>query len=633
MCGILGAVVFDGSDYRLTRPYLERMRDSMAHRGPDGSGLWIDERGTTGFAHRRLSIIDLTEAAAQPMCNAERTLWITYNGEIYNHAEVRRELVRLGRTRWKTDHSDTEVILQAFEEWGIACLQRFRGMFAFGLWDARKRELWLVRDRIGIKPLYYSVHDGRLLFASEIKALLEDPQQKRRVDEEAFFHYLSFLTSPAPTTLFEGIMKLEAGMYLHVKMGGEMRRHRYWDVWDHTEPLTGVSEEDIAQRVLAELRTAVRLHKVGDVPVGVALSGGIDSSTNAALFSEDDAQEVNTFTIGYDAHYDSAENELDQARLVAAQFGTHHHERLLSQGDLLDFLPHMVRLQDEPIGDPVCVPVYYLSKLARDNGIKVCQLGEGADELFCGYHTWDLRIQLQKYDDLPVPRFLKKVGLGALAACGMRQEFHYEYLRRGSLGHPIFWSGAETYTQIIKEDLLSARLKKRFAGHTSWEPLADTRRRFLEKAWDPSHLNWMTYADLNLRLPELLLMRVDKMGMGASLEGRVPFLDHRFVELAMSIPTSVKTRNRELKHILKKAVRGVIPDEIIDRKKQGFAVPVNEWITGRLGAYAAEELKRFCEEGDLLSWPAVERLLHDPRRRSTTWTLLNVSLWWKEFLR
>jgi asparagine synthase (glutamine-hydrolysing) len=265
--------------------------------------------------------------------------------------------------------------------------------------------------------------------------------------------------------------------------------------------------------------------------------------------------------------------------------------------------------------------------------VKVCQLGEGADELFCGYPTWDLRIQLQKFDDLPVPRFLKRAGLPLVDLYGLGKDFHYEYLRRGSLGQPIFWSGAETYPHRLKQGLLSPRLRKAFNGYTSWEALAPTRKRFLENAWDKAHLNWMTYADLNLRLPELLLMRVDKMGMGASVEGRVPFLDHKFIEFVMSIPSEIKTRNRELKYILKKAVRGVIPDEIIDRKKQGFAVPVREWLDDELGVHMARELKQFCDESDLLDWPEVERTLQDPRRRSTTWTLLNGALWWKEFVR
>ena len=265
----------------------------MVHRGPDGAGSWISADRRVGLAHRRLSIIDLSPAAAQPMSNEDGSLQIVFNGEIYNHAEIRSELEGLGRRQWKTDHSDTEVILKAFEAWGIACLQKFRGMFAIALWDAKARRLWLIRDRIGIKPLYYSIHHGRITFASEIKALLQDPDQVRAVNEEALFHYLSFTTSPAPDTLFEGIHKLPPGSFLAINADGQSHQERYWDVLDHTTPLTGASEEEIAERLLAELRTSVALRRVSDVPVGVFLSGGIDSSTNAALFSQCAAADKN----------------------------------------------------------------------------------------------------------------------------------------------------------------------------------------------------------------------------------------------------------------------------------------------------------------------------------------------------
>jgi asparagine synthase (glutamine-hydrolysing) len=531
------------------------------------------------------------------MSSVDGRLWITYNGEIYNHVELRKELIQLGRRTWKTDHSDTEVILQAFAQWGIQCLERLRGMFAFALWDERTQELWLARDRIGNQAAVLQRPHGRIVFASEIKALLQDPQQQRKVHEESFFHFLSFLTSPAPYTLFEGIRKLEAGTYLRARRDGQIISKRYWELWENTQPDDGRAREGDRGT------PARRAEDCGSPAQGWRRSGrrralrGIDSSTNAALFSEGESNDVNTFTIGYDGDYESAQNEIHYADLVAKKFNTKHHVRLLNQQDLLAFLPEMIRLQDEPIADPVCVPVYYLSKLARDNGVKVCQLGEGADELFCGYPTWNLRIRLQQFDDLPVPRVLKKAGLPLLDLYGLGNDFHYEYLRRGSLGQPIFWSGAETYPHLLKQKLLSERMRKGFNGYTSWEALAPTRKRFLDGAWDQSHLNWMTYSDLNLRLPELLLMRVDKMGMGTSVEGRVPFLDHKFVEFAMSIPSAIKTRNSELKYILKKAVRGVIPDEIIDRKKQGFAVPVREWLDDELGVHdgarAEAVLRRF----------------------------------------
>jgi asparagine synthase (glutamine-hydrolysing) len=316
---------------------------------------------------------------------------------------------------------------------------------------------------------------------------------------------------------------------------------------------------------------------------------------------------------------------------MAGFAGAEYHERLLSQQDLLDFLPRMVHLQDEPIADPVCVPVYYVSKLARDNGVIVCQVGEGSDELFCGYPSWKLRLQLQHLGNLPVPRGLKGLGLAGLRLAGRENSLEYEWLRRNFERLPVFWGGAEAFTETHKGSLLSHRLRRKFAGFSSWEALKPIRRQFEDKAWEKSPLNWMAYLDLNLRLPELLLMRVDKMSMGVSLEARVPFLDHKFVQLAMSIPEAVKTRHGTLKYILKKAVRGLIPDELIDRKKQGFGVPVYEWFFDRLGDFARAELSAFCEETDFLDRTAVMQLL-ERRDGPRAWYLLNLALWWKQYI-
>ena len=631
MCGIVGTLVFNQSDFRIEESYLVRMRDAMQLRGPDGKGVWISADRKTGLGHRRLSIIDLSDAASQPMSNEEGNLWVSYNGEIYNHAEIRAELEEIGGHRWKTDHSDTEVILHAFEEWGIDCIQRFRGMFAIALWDAHRQELWLIRDRIGIKPLYYSFHHQRLTFASEIKALLKDPDQPRAVSEEAFYHYLSFLTVPAPQTLFEGIRKLPCGTWLKADRQGQITEHCYWDVWDHTRPLSDRTENELAELILSELRTAVRIHKVSDVPVGVFLSGGIDSSTNAALFSENGNGQVKTFSIGYQGKYQSYQNELHYARLIAEKVHAEHHERLLGMNDLIEFLPEMIRLQDEPIADPVCVPVYYVSKLARDHGVIVCQVGEGADELFWGYPGWKQSLRLQQYNDWPIPAALKRTGLAILRSAGKDAGFPYEWLRRGAEKLPIFWGGAEAFTEVGKLRLLSPRLRAKFSKYSSWEAIRPIYKRFKENAWEKSHLNWMTYLDLKLRLPELLLMRVDKMSMGVSLEGRVPFLDHQFVEMALSIPEKAKIQNGTLKYLLKKAVRGLIPDELIDRKKQGFGVPIYEWFFGELGQRARQELNQFCELNDFLDKTEVNRLL-DQGYHSQAWYLLNFALWWKEYI-
>lgn len=629
MCGIVGVYVFGEKSPLVDRDLLITMRDTMSHRGPDDAGFYVSDDRRVGLGHRRLSIIDLSPAGHQPMSNEDGTLWIIFNGEIYNYQDYVTGLKNRGH-RFQS-RTDTEVILHLYEECGPDVIHKLRGMFAFAIWDTRNRQLFMARDRIGIKPLYYMLYEGRLLFASEIKAILADPSVPRALDEEALYHYLSFLTTPAPQTMFEGIRKLPGGTWLQVGAGGQIHEHRYWDVWDHTTPFTDLSEAEIAERILAELRTAVKLRKVSDVPVGVFLSGGIDSSTNAALFSEGEGGPVKAFTIGYKGEYQSYQNELHYARQIATLVRAEHYELLLTLDDLLDFLPQMVHLQDEPIADPVCVPVYYVSKLARDNGVIVCQVGEGADELFWGYPHWKRALHLQRYDDLPVPRLFKRWGLVGLRLLGKEQKIYYEWLRRGAEGQPVFWGGAEAFSESEKKRLLSPRLRKEFASLTSWEVLKPIRQRFEDKAWEKSHLNWMTYLDLNLRLPELLLMRVDKMSMGVSLEGRVPFLDHNLAELAMSVPESVKTRNGTLKYILKKAVRGLIPDELIDRKKQGFGVPVHEWFFDRLGEQARQELDDFCDRTDLLDRSGVMHFI-DLGRGPQVWYLLNLALWWKKYV-
>ena len=632
MCGVVGSLIFEQSSSVLTEDYLVNMRDVMEHRGPDGSGVWVSTDKKVGLGHRRLSIIDLSNSAAQPMSNHDGSIQVSFNGEIYNHEELRAELESTGKYEWKTDHSDTEVIVHGYEEWGIDVVARLRGMFAIAIWDSQQDAMWLIRDRSGIKPLYYSIHDDRIIFASEIKAILEAPGQKREINERGFYDYLSFLSIPAPDTLFEGIKKIPNGCWVKVTRNGDMHEQRYWDVLDHKVDLTGLSEDEISKRLLDELKQSVQIHKASDVPMGVFLSGGIDSSTNAALFSEGESSEVKTFSIGYQGDYATYTNELDYARQVADQVNAKYHESLLSSEDLLNFLPEMVELQDEPIGDPVCMPVYYVSKLARENDVTVCQVGEGADELFWGYTHWKTMLKLQDLSNAPVPKILRKCAAGLMSMLGLDDDWRYEYIRRSSEGLPLFWGGAEVLTHNQKVGLLSKRMKDKYKGASSWDILKPLRKRFLEKSDSKSPLDWMAYLDLNFRLPELLLMRVDKMSMGVSLETRVPFLDHKFVEFAMSIPAEMKTKDGVLKRILKKAVRGLIPDEVIDRKKQGFAAPIPEWFKGELGQEAELQLKEFCQETDLLDWDAVKKLL-DSEKRGNAWHLLNAALWWKTYIK
>jgi asparagine synthase (glutamine-hydrolysing) len=632
MCGIVGVMQFGSGRAPLAERDIAWLRDRMAHRGPDGMGVWVAPDGQVGLGHRRLAIIDLTPSGIQPMSDASGRIWLTYNGEIYNHVELRRELEGLGH-RFHSAGSDSEVIIYAYRQWGVDAVQRLRGMFAFALWDANLRRLWLVRDRIGIKPLYYTLQADRLLFASEIKALLADPDVPREVDEESLFQYLSFLTSPAPGTLFAKIRKLAGGSMLLVHGDGRVEERRYWDAVGAARPVAGTDHE-IAAELLHLLRSSVRLHKVSDVPVGVFLSGGIDSSTIAALHGEGEASAVRAFTVGYDKDYDSYRSEITQARSVARFLGAELSEVRLSFSDLIDFLPEMVRLQDEPIADPVCVPLYYVAKLAREQGVTVCQVGEGSDELFFGYPNWHRALRLQHLNDL-FPRLgpVKALGLAGLRAWGKERSQPYAWLDRARRGLPIFWGGAEAFNEAAKVRVLSPRLRKDFRDRSSWDAIAPIHKRYLANVERASALGWMSYLDLNLRLPELLLMRVDKMTMASSLEARVPFLDHEVVSFALGIADEVKLRNGVLKAVLKNAVRGLIPDSVIQRPKQGFGVPVHEWLLSGLPAETMAAVDEFITETDLFDRAAIKDLFARAKATGLQWCILNLSLWWREFIR
>lgn len=629
MCGIAGVFYFKHNDSLVNIPLLERMRDTLEHRGPDDKGFFVSEDGKVGLAHRRLSILDLSEKAKQPMSNEDGTLWVIFNGEIYNYLEIRKELIQTGRHIFKTDHSDTEVIIHSFEEWGIDCIEKFVGMFAIAIVDLKKKELWLIRDRIGKKPIYYNLNGKGIIFASEIKALLKYPDIKKEIDDEAFYHYLSFLTTPAPNTLFKGIKKVPAGHWLKVESDGRVQEYKYWDVLLRTNPICNSNEEEISEILLNKLKESVEIRKVSDVPVGVFLSGGIDSSINAVLFSRNSKERVKTFSIGYEGEYESYKNELDYARLVAKKINSEHFELKLKVDDLINFVPKMVYLQDEPIADPVCVPLYYVSKLARDSGVIVCQIGEGSDELFCGYNSWIRKIKLEELNAKYGVDFLKKSLFKVLGAIGKSNEFYYEWLRRSLNNQPIFWGGAEAFPETLKKKIISQRLQKKFDKYSSFEVIRNYYSNFQKNVWEKSYLNWMTYLDLNIRLPELLLMRVDKMTMGVSLEARAPFLDHRLVEFVMSIPTSIKFKNGIAKYILKQSVKNILPDEILNRKKQGFGVPIYEWFYEKLKPIIHNELSFFAKNEDYLNLKSINEEIRDPQQ---LWFLYNFVCWWKKFI-
>ena len=389
MCGICGLLQVGGGA-PVNAELLTRMRDLIAHRGPDDAGSYVAPDGRVGLANRRLSIIDLSAGGHQPLANEDGTVWIAFNGEIYNYRELRPALLARGHVF--ASQSDTEVIVHLYEEYGADCVQHLRGMFAFAIWDARRQELFLARDRLGEKPLYYAHADGSFMFASEIKSLLANPALRRKVKPEALYHYLTFLTPPAPDTLFDGVQKLAAGHCAWIARDGSVRVHEYWNMFAGGP--APASPGDVLDQLRSTLRESIALRMISDVPFGVLLSGGIDSTTNLALMTELLKQPVRSFSIGYAGAGVEEYNELNFARAAAREFGAEHHEVIIGREDLMRFLPDMIYHQDEPIADPVCVPVHYVCKLARESGTKVVQVGEGADELFGGYAHWIAALRL-----------------------------------------------------------------------------------------------------------------------------------------------------------------------------------------------------------------------------------------------
>jgi len=670
MCGIAGLFRAEGALAANTplAPALDNMNRAMAHRGPDGDGIWASDDQRVGLAHRRLAIVDLSSDAAQPMSDHTGSLQLTFNGEIYNHQKLRIELEARGH-RFKTDHSDTEVLIHGYREWGVEGLvKRLEGMFAFAIWDADRRVLTLARDRIGIKPVYFTRSGGTFHFASEIKAILSDPAVTRQIDTNALNHYLSFMVAPAPLTMFQGIYKLPAAHIMEVNDTCDLKAWRYWDALpgqgiDPAE-ISGLSEKAREQfyvdGIRSRLEAAIEKRMMSDVPFGVFLSGGIDSSANVALMNQFTERPVETFTVGFKDH--THLNELDYARLIADKFKTNHHEVLIDEADMMGYLDNLVHHQDEPIADWVCIPLYFVSKLAHDNGVTVVQVGEGADEQFCGYDSWMTYLKFfDKFWDpytksFPGP-FKKIMGsLGHTFAPSTRGRGGQiaEALHRAANGQELFFSGANAFWNVHKDRLLNSGTSASSTVHDdlagsgidltgiaspeSGEVINGYYRDLAAQHADADHLTRMAFSELRLRLPELLLMRVDKIAMSTSIEGRVPFLDHALVDFTMDIPKSFKVRGGVKKHLLKQAVSDLLPPEIIHRKKMGFAAPVEQWLKGDFGQEAENKVlaSPLLRDG-LLSKSYVENRFKEHRQGKADhalhlWTLFNLTSWQEHWM-
>jgi asparagine synthase (glutamine-hydrolysing) len=641
MCGICGVWEYGASEGRVERALVERMRDTMTHRGPDDAGAQTFDGGRLGLGFRRLSIIDLSRAGNQPMQGCEgRGVRLVFNGEIYNHARLRAGLEARGHVYHS--RTDSETIIHLYEERGLDFVNEIEGDFAVALWDSERERLVLARDRVGVKPLYFYQQGGRLIFASEIKAILAHPSVTADVDEDALYHYLSFLTTPAPHTLFRGVEKIPAGHFVVVNRDGSVERVRYWDALPPEQPMNGARaprEEEVRAEILRLLRESIKKRMMSDVPFGVFLSGGVDSSANVALMAEQMSRPVETFTVAYGDHEEL--NELDSARETARRFETNHHEVIIGAEEMKNFLPELVFHQDEPIADPVCVPLYYVSKLARESGTTVVQVGEGADELFSGYDKYLKYLRL--YERFwrhaeRAPLFARRAASAVAApfvSAATKNAEAAELVRRLGADESLFWGAAIVFDEKLKGRLLSTRMRARRGGLSSYDVVREDLERVARERPSSDFLARMTYLELKLRLPELLLMRVDKMTMATSVEARVPFLDHKLVEYASGVPRELKVEGASGKHVLKRALEDVLPRDLLYRRKRGFGAPVTQWFRGKTGVELESLLMNSTiARRDFFDYKFVARLVAEHRRGTRDWgfhlwALLNLSLWYE----
>jgi asparagine synthase (glutamine-hydrolysing) len=630
MCGIAGIVAAD----HLHPDEPDRtiaMRDILTHRGPDGAGLELAAR--CALAHRRLSIVDLA-GGHQPLANEDETVWVSFNGEIYNHAELRHELTAAGH-RYRT-RSDTETIVHAYEQWGDDCVTRFRGMFAFAIWDERRQRLLLVRDRLGIKPLYWTRTDGaadrgaRLLFASEIKAILASGLVPARENRSVLSEMLATRYTSGTDTLFAGIHKLLPGHRL-VYENGAVQLTQYWDVPVRDEVSTTESDQALVEQFRELLEESVRLRLMADVPLGAFLSGGIDSTAVTAIMARQIDRPVETFSVAFDDH---AFSELQYSREAARAIGARMHEVVVSDDDFFTALPRMVWHEDEPIAHPSSVPLHFVSTLAREH-VKVVLTGEGSDELLAGYGKYPRALLNWKAAGIyerAMPAFARRAiaeGLvprlhgrpGRLASrsfLALKQDPGSMFLDTFA-GVPLVLQRELLVPEVHAQDAYAASLA--YFG-------AESRRGLLDR---------LLYTDIKTYLVELL-MKQDQMSMSASIESRVPFLDHRLVEFAARLPPHLKLGRFTTKRILRDAMTGRIPAAILSRPKMGFPVPISRWFAGRWNGLARDVLLDTRTQARGLMRPAaVARLLDDHRagRRQggdVLWALLNLELWHRTFI-
>lgn len=631
MCGICGKLNVEGKE--ISEELIRRMSATLAHRGPDDEGIYISHGSSRsgpqsvsiGLGHKRLSIIDLAKTGHQPMANESKTVWIVFNGEIYGFDKLKKGLERRGHRF--SSKSDCEVIIHLYEEEGIQCLKELNGMFAFALWDSRNQALYLVRDRLGIKPLVYSWDGTSLIFASEIKSVLQDPGISKEMDGNALELYLTFNYVPAPFTIFKGIRKLLPGYYLAAK-NGSVETRQYWDVASNSLP-DGVEKPDFEtckEKLRDLLEEAVRMQLIADVPLGAFLSGGLDSSILVGLMSRISNSAVNTYSIGFKDM--PLFDETRYSREVAEFNHTNHHEILLTSQDVLSVVPEVLRSFDEPFGDSSAVPTYIVSRETKKD-VKVAVSGDGADELFAGYRMYAGEYWYSRYRW--VPRMMRKNVIEPLLLSlpDSRDKILLEYIRRikkftSGAKEKIeerFYAWNEIFSNNVREKIL-------IRNNQELENLDfDFGKKMVNKlinSFAGDRINRMLYVDLKNSLPNDMLTKVDLMSMKNALEVRVPFLDHRLAEYVFQLPGNLKLKGRTGKYVLREAFKDILPPILHKRAKQGFEMPISQWLKSDLKFLIHEYLaKEKIERQRIFHYQPIEKLIRDlfSNRSDTSWQI------------
>ncbi len=632
MCGINGFYNYSKVTISEGYPLLNKMNELINHRGPDDSGVWSDSQQIVFLGHQRLSILDLSTKGHQPMVSEKGSV-IVYNGEIYNFQNLRKRLV----DRLFFSRTDTEVLLYLYEKYGHKCLDLLNGMFAFAIWDDSKKELFLARDRVGIKPIYYTTNNGIFVFSSEIKSILTLPWMKAEFDKSSLYDFLTFSRLSPPNTMFKNIYKFHPGYYMIVGEYGIKTYKPYWEI--SYLNLDSFGEKDLADLIFFELENSVKKRLVSDVPVGVFLSGGVDSSSIVATASKFSSKPIKTFSIGFEnsPEYD----ERLYASEISKYFSTEHSEKVVTPRDLVDFLPNVVEIFDEPLADETSIPIYFLSSMAREHGIPVILTGDGADEIFLGYRNLLRYVRLNPYYNSlsRLPRILP-YSIAKLSKLFNINSSIYEMLIRMSKRQDFFWGGARGFKESIKRSFLSEKFLREIENNCSYNQILNFRQQFdLVNRTNKklTYIDWLCYYGIKSPVPNRYLLRADRLGMANSVELRVPFLDHHFVNVALSVPSEWKIKNGEPKYILKKSLEQILPKKILYRKKQGFCVPLQKWACDAIVEYIDKSLKQFCFETEFFNEEAVRGEISRIRngkvdKVSSLWIIFFLMGWFKKWI-